>query len=85
MAEDVINAEETEDKKPKSKDEVRVAVIACERSVNLEGELNQTKLNGNPRSNSVKNLRRLCLLAVWRGQRRLLPTTATTIHQLRSR
>lgn len=48
MAEDVINAKEevAEIEKPKSKDELRVAVIACERSVNLEGELNQTKLNG---------------------------------------
>ena len=46
MVEDVKNAEETEEQKPKSKEDVRVAVIACARSVNLEGELDSTKLNG---------------------------------------
>ena len=31
---------------PKSKEEVKVIVIACERSVNLDNELEQTKLKG---------------------------------------
>lgn len=39
--------EEKKDLKPKTRDDVKVVVIACERSVNLENELEEkTKLHG---------------------------------------
>ena len=52
MAEDIQEAEEVQ--KPKSKDEVKVAVIACARSVNLEGEIEETKLNGVDNCNVIQ-------------------------------
>ncbi|MEB3315115.1 MAG: hydrogenase iron-sulfur subunit [Candidatus Melainabacteria bacterium] len=42
----MTQAETQSENKLKTKDEVKVAVIACARSVNLEGELSATKLNG---------------------------------------
>ena len=53
MAEETVEKSEIEEK-VKTRDEVKVAVIACERSVNFGDELNKTKLDGVDNCNIIQ-------------------------------
>jgi len=50
----MTQAETQLENKTKTRDEVKIAVIACARSVNLEGELSETKLNGVDNCNVIQ-------------------------------
>lgn len=49
-----VKSENQEAKKPKSAEDVKIMVIACERSVNLEGQLEEYKLKGTDNTTVVQ-------------------------------